>query len=223
MSGRHHYIVVEGVIGAGKTTVASRLAGSVSGSRLVLERFEDNPFLELFYRDRERYAFQVQMFFLLGRYRQQVELAQYDLFTEAIVSDYAFEKDEIFARLILNDSEFALYRQVAEALNATVPRPDVIVFLRRSVDRLMDNIEKRARPYERGMSREYIEQLHDAYARFFSTYTAAPVLVVDADEFDFVGRDDHFDALRTQVFAVLAGDSVRHFPAAEPFVIAGNK
>ncbi len=216
MTPQHRYVVVEGVIGAGKTTIASRLASSLPGSRLVLERFEDNPFLEPFYREHERYAFQVQMFFLLSRYRQQVELAQYDLFSGMLISDYAFEKDEIFARLILNDKEFALYRQVAEALHPTVPRPDLIVFLRRSVDRLMDNIARRARPYERAMEREYVEHLCDSYTRFFSLYKAAPVLVVDADEFDFVENDDHFEALRTRILS-MPTTGVHHFSSSQSF------
>lgn len=211
---RVRYIAVEGVIGAGKTTLAAKLSDSLSGARLVLERFEDNPFLEPFYRDRERYAFQVQIFFLLSRYRQQLELAQYELFTDVVVSDYMFEKDEIFARLILNDTEFALYRQVADALKPSVARPDVVVFLRRSVDRLLANIVQRGRSYERSMPREYIEQLHDAYTRFFSTYTAAPVLVVDADSFDFVAHDDHFDMLRSRILAVAPGDGVQQLSTA---------
>lgn len=220
MSTQGKYIVVEGVIGAGKTTIASRLAASLPGSRLVLERFEDNPFLEPFYRDRERYAFQVQMFFLLSRYRQQLELAQFDLFSGMLISDYAFEKDEIFARQILSDTEFVLYRQVAEALHTIVPRPDVVVFLRRSVDKLMDNIARRARPYERAMERAYIEHLHEAYTRFFASYKAAPVLVVDADEFDFVECEEHFEALRARILAVEPSSGTNHFSPPLPFAAA---
>lgn len=205
------YIAVEGVIGAGKTTLASMLAESVPSARLIPEHFEDNPFLEKFYRDRERYAFQVQMFFLLSRYRQQLELAQYDLFSTMLISDYAFEKDEIFARLILGDAEFSLYRQVADSLQASVVRPDLIVYLQSSVDRLMANIERRGRAYERTIDRGYIEELHDAYTRFFASYTRVPVLTIDTERLDIVRNPAHFEAVRSLVCAPLTENSVRYF------------
>lgn len=211
------YIAVEGVIGAGKTTLASMLATSLPEARFIPEHFEDNPFLEKFYRERERYAFQVQMFFLLSRYRQQLELAQYDLFSTTLVSDYAFEKDEIFARLILGDAEFALYRQVAESLQTTVVRPDLIVYLQSDVDRLMANIERRDRTYERAIDRGYIEELHEAYSRFFATYTRVPVLVVDTSGLDIVQNPAHFDAIRTLILTPVAGTGVRYFSLADTF------
>lgn len=211
METQARYIAIEGVIGAGKTTLASLLARSLPHTRLVEERFEDNPFLADFYRDRERYAFQVQMFFLLSRYRQQLELAQYDLFTTTLVSDYALQKDEIFARLILSDTEFALYKQVAHSLQTTVVHPDVVVYLHSSVDQLLVNIERRARSYERGIDRGYIEQLHDAYHQFFTSYTAAPVLTIDTTQLDIVSNPEHFAAVRSFILAPLAPDSPRHF------------
>ncbi len=218
MSGQiPRYIAVEGVIGAGKTTLASMLSESLPASRFIPEQFEDNPFLEKFYRDRERYAFQVQMFFLLSRYRQQLELAQYDLFSTALVSDYAFEKDEIFARLILGDAEFGLYLQVAESLQATVVRPDLIVYLQSDVDRLMANIERRGRVYERAIDRGYIEELHDAYTHFFATYTRVPVVVIDTNGLDIVRNPDHFDAVRSFIFTPITGTSRRYFSLSTTF------
>lgn len=205
------YIAIEGVIGAGKTTLASLLTHSLPNTRLVLEQFEDNPFLESFYREPERYAFQVQMFFLLSRYRQQLELAQYDLFSTTLVSDYTLQKDEIFARLILSDTEFSLYKQVAHSLQTTVVHPDIVVYLYSPVEQLLANIKQRARPYEQGINREYIQKLHDAYHQFFTSYSAAPVLTIDTTSLDIVHNLEHFSAVRSFILTPIVDNAPRNF------------
>lgn len=177
------HIAVEGGIGAGKTTLATAIANRIGG-RLVLEQFEDNPFLPLFYADPEHHAFQTQLFFLLSRYRQQEAFRQPDLFHHTIVSDYLFDKDRIFASLTLRDHELALYDTIVAALQPSVPTPDVVIYLQSSVERLAANIQKRGRAMEREITLEYLEQLSDAYRRHILRYTAAPVLIVNTDQVD---------------------------------------
>lgn len=205
------YIAIEGVIGAGKTTLASLLTHSLPNARLVLEQFENNPFLESFYREPERYAFQVQMFFLLSRYRQQVELAQYDLFSTTLISDYTLQKDEIFARLILSDTEFSLYKQVAHSLQTTVVHPDIVVYLYSPVEQLLANIKRRARPYEQNIDKGYIEKLHDAYHQFFTSYRTAPVLTIDTANLDIVHNPDHLAAIRSFILTPIPEGAPRYF------------
>ncbi|MBN1397623.1 MAG: deoxynucleoside kinase [Bacteroidetes bacterium] len=193
-----HYIAIEGVIGAGKTSLARMLSERL-GARLVQENFEENPFLPRFYEDPERYAFQTQIFFLLNRYRQQQELYQADLFHSHIVSDYIFEKDKIFAYLTLRDDELKLYENLLNAIEKTVPLPDLVIYLQSSVDRLMENIRKRGREMEKNMSAEYIKELNEAYNYFFFRYKSTPLLIVKATEIDFVNNPDHFEDLLTQI------------------------
>nr|HPI73177.1 deoxynucleoside kinase [bacterium] len=156
------YICIEGVIGAGKTSMA-RLLGERMNARVIYEKPEENPFLADFYKDPARYAFQVQLFFLLSRYRQQQESLQPDLFQPATVSDYLFAKDRIFAHLNLEDRELFLYDRVAGLLERDILKPDLVVYLQSSVERLMANIQKRGRSYEKEMSEEYIRSLNEAY------------------------------------------------------------
>jgi len=182
---------VEGVIGAGKTTLATAIAQRLGG-RLVLEQFEDNPFLPLFYSNPERHAFQAQIFFLLSRYRQQEAFRQPDLFHQTIVSDYLFDKDRIFASLTLTDHELALYDSVATALGASLPKPDVVVYLQSSVGRLVNNIRNRGRKMEREIKPEYLEELSEAYTRFILRYTAAPVRIVNTDQVDLANDPEAF-------------------------------
>src|SRR5947207_1649425 len=169
----NRYIVVEGVIGVGKTSLARMLSEHLK-ARLVLEEVEENPILKDFYRDRARYAFQTQMHFLFSRYQQQRGLRQLELFSERLVADYLFQKDSIFAGLNLSERELALYERLVGWLELDVMRPDVVVYLQAQPDTLMARIARRGRPYERDMEREYIRGLNEAYNHFFFHYNEAP-------------------------------------------------
>lgn len=192
------HIAIEGAIGAGKTTLAQMVAENLGG-RLVLERFEENPFLPKFYEDPERYSFQTQIFFLLSRYKQQQELFQADLFHDFVVTDYIFEKDKIFAYLTLADEELKLYETLLAAIEKNIPTPDLVVYLQCSVERLMSNIRSRGRKIEENMSEEYIRDLNEAYNYFFFRYKASPLLIVRATDIDFVNKKDDFEELLEQV------------------------
>jgi len=194
----NRYVVVEGVIGVGKTSLAKMLTERLQ-ARLVLEEVEENPFLKDFYRDRERYAFQTQMHFLFSRYQQQRSLQQQELFTERTVSDYLFQKDRIFAGLTLSDRELALYERLVGWLELDVVKPDVVVYLQAGTDRLMERIAMRARPFEKDMDRGYIDQLNQAYNHFFFHYTEAPLLVVNTNAIDFVKHPEDFEDLRKRI------------------------
>ena len=192
------HVAIEGVIGAGKTTLANMLSERL-GARLVLERFEENPFLPKFYEDPEHYAFQTQIFFLLSRYKQQQNLFQADLFHDFLISDYIFEKDKIFAYLTLADEELKLYEALLTAIERNVPTPDLVVYLQCSVDRLMSNIRSRARKMEENISEDYIRDLNEAYNYFFFRYKATPLLIVKATDIDFVNNKDDFEDLLEQI------------------------
>jgi len=198
------YICVEGVIGAGKTSMA-RLLGETMDARVIYEKPEENPFLEDFYKDPSRYAFQVQLFFLLSRYRQQQESMQPDLFQPATISDYLFAKDRIFAHLNLEDRELFLYDRIAGLLEQDIQKPDLVVYLQSSVERLMENIRKRGRAYEKEISEEYIRSLNEAYNRFFFHYSDTPLLVVNSTLIDFVNNRTHFEELVHQILRPHSG------------------
>ncbi|MDZ7345524.1 MAG: deoxynucleoside kinase [candidate division KSB1 bacterium] len=206
------YICIEGVIGAGKTSLAQLLAEHL-GAKLILEKPEEKPFLEDFYRDPRRFAFQTQLFFLLSRYRQQQESFQYDLFHEYTVSDYLFAKDRIFAHLNLDDRELILYDHVASLLERNIPKPDLVVYLQSSPERLMANIRKRGRSYERNMSEEYIRSLNEAYNRFFFHYNEAPLLVINSTMIDFVHNEQHLQEVIRQIMRSHSG--IEYFSPAE--------
>lgn len=198
LASRPRYIAIEGVIGAGKTTVATMLAEQLNG-RLVLERFEDNPFLPEFYKDPKSFAFQTQIFFLLSRYRQQQEFHQLDLFYDFVISDYIFDKDRIFASLTLNEHELSLYDAVVTALEGTIPRPDLVVYLQCSLSRLITNIRNRGRAMEESISVGYLRDLSEAYTKYFFHYTGAPILIVNTAKMDFVNNRDAFDGLVQEI------------------------
>lgn len=196
----NRYIVVEGVIGVGKTSL-SRLLSERLQAKLVLEEVEENPFLKDFYRDRSRYAFQTQMHFLFSRYQQQRGLRQLELFRERMVSDYLFAKDRIFASLNLSERELSLYERLVTWLEMDVMKPDVVVYLQASPDTLMERIARRARPFEKEMERDYIRQLNEAYNHFFFHYVDAPLLVVNTNSIDFVNNPDDFEDLEKRILS----------------------
>jgi len=169
------------------------------GGKLVLEKFEENPFLEKFYEDQDRFAFQTQIFFLLSRYKQQQELFQVDLFSSFVISDYIFEKDKIFAYLTLKEDELRLYETVVSAIEKNIPRPDLVVYLQSSTERLMANIRKRGRKIEENISESYIHDLNEAYNYFFFRYKSTPLLIVKATDIDFVGNKRDFEDLLEQI------------------------
>jgi deoxyadenosine/deoxycytidine kinase len=193
------YIAIEGVIGAGKTSLAQKLADKL-GANLILEEFEENPFLEKFYEDRRRFAFQTQMFFLINRYKQQLQLNQQELFSKYIVSDYIFEKDRIFAYLNLSGDEIKLYESIFPLLERDIPKPDLVIFLQSGTDRLLSNVKTRARKIETNLTRGYLSELSEAYNNFFFKYSNTPLLIVNTNDIDFVNREEDFDELYTQIF-----------------------
>lgn len=193
------YITVEGVIGVGKTTLA-RMFQKEIGAQLVLEVFEENPFLSSFYSDRARYAFQTQIFFLLSRYHQQRQLAQ---IPRPFISDYMFEKDRLFAQVNLQGDELDMYYNVHDALAENISRPDLVVFLKASTETLMNRITMRDRPYERNMEEAYIDRLRVAYDQFFASYASAPVVTIDTNDMDFVRSTDDREAIFARIRAAL--------------------
>ena len=195
------YIVIEGVIGAGKTTLARRISEQYNGL-LVLEEFEENPFLERFYKDKQRWAFQTQLSFLASRFKQQKSLQAGSLFHNFVVSDYLFDKDRIFAHLNLNGDELQLYETLYNQMQLATPTPDLVVYLQASTDRLMQNIRKRNRPYEKQMDAGYIESLNEAYNYYFFRFDRCPLLIVNVTHIDFVKNEDDFNQLMGQMVSV---------------------
>ena len=179
------YIVVEGPIGVGKSSLAKILANEFQ-ARTIFERIEDNPFLPKFYKSRETFAFQNQTFFLLNRYQQQMELAQHDLFNQNVVADYLFAKDQIFATLTLSAEELNLYQQIYALLNTRVPKPDLVVYLQARPEVLYKRVKKRDKKYERSVTFEYLTEVAQAYNQYFFHFDETPLLVVNTSEIDFV-------------------------------------
>lgn len=192
------YIAIEGVIGVGKTSLA-RLLQPQFDARVLLEAFEENPFLTDFYGDRDRYAFQTQIFFLLSRYHQQRKVVPTAIGQGHLIADYTFEKDALFARLTLDGDELATYQLVHDALAERIPGPDLVVFLRVDTPVAMKRIAMRDRPYERNMDEDYIDQVNRAYEEHFADHTGLPVLPVDTSNMDFVANDNHLQRISNRV------------------------
>lgn len=201
------YIVVEGPIGVGKTSLAKRLAQSLNAD-VVLEQADDNPFLERFYRNPRAGALPAQLFFLFQRARQLEDLRQEDLFSAVRVSDYLLDKDRLFARLTLDQQEYELYEQVYAKLGVEAPAPDLTLYLQAPVDVLMERIHRRGIKYEQQIDRAYLEKLMEAYARYFHEYSASPLLIVNAAQVDFVSNEADYQQLLSQVLRTKRG---RHY------------
>lgn len=198
---KYRYIVVEGPIGVGKTSLARRLAARLQAN-LVLERPEQNPFLPKFYQDMARFALPTQLFFLFQRVRMLEPLTQLDLFAKPAIGDFLLDKDPLFARLTLNEDELVLYQKIYDALRPRTPVPDLVVYLQAQPSVLAERVRRRAAGYERGISEEYLALLSDSYTRFFHHYDAAPVLTVNSENLNFVERDADFELLVSRLRAM---------------------
>lgn len=191
---RFRHIAVEGPIGAGKTSLARRLADRL-GAELLLEQPGENPFLSRFYEDMPRYALPTQLFFLFQRARQLESLAQPDMFSRPVVSDFLIDKDPLFASLTLSGDELALYQKIYDAVRPRAPAPDLVVYLQAAPDTLFERVRRRSSPWERALAEEYLALIAESYARFFYQYGAAPVLIVNSEKLNFVARDADFELL----------------------------
>ena len=192
------YIVVEGPIGAGKTSLARQLAAHVAGDAL-LERPEDNPFLARFYEDMQRFALPTQLTFLFQRIDQLRGVGQFDMFRRATVGDFLLDKDPLFARLNLSDAEYLLYEKVYSHLKPEAPTPDLVIYLQAPVETLVERVHRRGVHYERTMSAHYLARIADAYSRYFYQYEEAPLLIVNSERLDFVANADHLALLLSHV------------------------
>ena len=200
---KHRYIVVEGPIGVGKTTLTRALSKRF-GARSVFEIVEENPFLANFYQDRNKFAFQTQLFFLLSRFKQQQDLFQQDLFSQVTVSDYLFAKDRIFASITLDPNELALYERIYEMLGPRVMKPDLVIYLQARLDVLLGRIKKRGREFERKFDPEYLAELSRTYNDFFHRYDETPLLILNTSDLDFVDSEKDFEEL------IRAMGSIKH-------------
>ena len=192
------FIAVEGAIGAGKTSLVSLLEKQY-GARVILEENDSNPFISKFYEDQETYSFQTQIFFLLSRYNQYMELAQRDLFNSVVVIDYLFQRDKIFAQLNLEDHEYRLYEQIFNLIGPKAPKPDLVIFLQASTDVLMERVAKRGRDYEAFMDHDYLDSVNKAFNNFFFYYSETPLLVINTNEIDFVEKKCDLEELINKV------------------------
>ena len=198
---KYRYIVVEGPIGAGKTSLA-RLLAEKSGSVALLEEPDANPFLPGFYQDSARYALPTQLFFLFQRVNQVRDLSQADMFEHTTVADFILDKDPLFARLTLNDDELRLYQQIYAQLKPPAATPDLVIYLQASTETLIERVKRRGVSYERMISEEYLLRLAESYARFFYQYDAAPVLIINSENLNFVDSAGDFDLLLQRITAM---------------------
>jgi len=197
---KYNYVVIEGNIGAGKTTLARRIAEQFN-ARLILEQFADNPFLPKFYKDPEKYSFPLELSFLASRYRQlKEELEPRDLFKTFTVADYYFTKSLVFAASTLNGDEYSLYRQIFYIIYGSLPKPDILVYLHLSPERLLQNIDKRGRDYEKSITKEYLQKIQDSYFAFFRQNSRNRYLVIDINEIDFVSDESQYSKIIETVF-----------------------
>lgn len=192
------YIAIEGNIGAGKTTLA-RLLAEACEAKLFLEEVDSNPFLEKFYSDMRDHAFQTQIFFLLNRYKQQMELTQQDLFSDLLVSDHLFAKDTIYAHAVLGDDELVLYNRIHAMLEGKIANPDLVLYLQASPEALLERIRRRGRSFEKDIPEDYLRSLGEAFNHFFFHYEQSPLLIVNTDRIDFVANRDHLDDLFSKI------------------------
>ena len=192
------FIAIEGAIGAGKTSLVN-LLGEQYGARLVLEDTESNPFISRFYEDREAYSFQTQVFFLLSRYNQYMQLAQRDLFDSVVVIDYLFQRDKVFARLNLEDHEYKLYEQIFSLIDTKAPKPDLVIYLQASTEVLQERVAKRGREYEAFMDPDYLDSVNKAFNNFFFYYSETPLLVINTNEIDFVEKKCDLEELINKI------------------------
>ena len=199
-----YHVAIEGSIGVGKTSLAKLLSDRL-GAQLVLEEFEENPFLADFYREPERFSFQTQLFFLLSRYRQQIDLQQTDLFYSCVITDYMFAKDRLFASLNLNDKEISLYDKVASLLEKNIAFPNLVIFLQSDTERLMANISHRGREYEKQMNWKYIEALNQIYNEYFFRYDQSPLMIINTNDIDFVNNEEDLEEVLTFIRTPVQG------------------
>ena len=193
-----NYIAIDGPIGAGKTTLVKMLAEDLKG-QTILEPAENNPFLSEFYKDRRKNAFKTQLFFLLNRYQQQLELKQRDLFTASVLCDYTFAKDAIFAHINLSEDEQILYQKIYNLLRANLPKPDLVIYLRADSKILLQRIKKRGFDYERSINQDYLDKLTDAYNKFFLNYHETPLLVADTTSTDYLENREDYSNLKREI------------------------
>jgi deoxyadenosine/deoxycytidine kinase len=201
---KHRYLVVEGPIGCGKTSLAQKLALRM-GANTLLEDAAANPFLAQFYRDMRRYALPTQLFFLFQRVSQLEALKQPDLFAKPTIADFTLAKDPLFARLTLDDAEYQLYRKIYEHVKPQAPVPDLVIYLQASVSTLVARVRKRGNPVESGLDEDYLRRLSEAYTRYFYNYGDSPLLIVNSEKLNFVDVPEHLDLLIERVDAMRGG------------------
>ena len=208
MSSLYYNISIEGTIGVGKTSLANLIAKKTN-AKLILEKFEENPFLKDFYSNQEQHAFQTQLFFLLSRYSQHQDLKQVDIFSKTIISDYMFIKDRLFACLNLNDREMALYDSIAKILEKDIVYPDLAIFLQADTEKLMSNIKNRGRSYESSINPDYIESLNQVYNEYFFRYDKSPLMIINTNNIDFVNNKNDLEEILTFIRKPIQG--VKYF------------